>query len=78
MHHRDACCGSGKGQAVEVAAKPESHRSDLVRVLPHEPPADAADKPDDADEQGKQAQRPFQIVGRKCVEDQDKPDCYET
>jgi hypothetical protein len=39
---------------------------------------DATDKPDNADDQDKQAQRPFQSVGRKCVEHQDKPDRYKT
>jgi hypothetical protein len=55
----------------------KAHRR-LVRVLPHDPPADAADKPDDTDDQDKQAQRPFQSVGRKSVEHQDKPDRYKT
>jgi len=45
----------------------KAHRR-LVLVLPHDPPADATDKPDDTDDQDKQAQWPFQSVGRKCVE----------
>ena len=48
-------------------------------VLQHEPPADAADQPDDADDQGKHAQRPFQKVRpRKCVKQQDQPEGCET
>jgi len=72
------CCGwLNRGLAMGGPKFLKAHRR-LVRVLLHDPPANATDKPDGAHDQDKQAQRPFQSVGRKCVEHQDKPDRYET
>src|SRR5215831_7032489 len=48
------------------------------RVLPHDPPADTANNPNDAYGQDKQAKRPLQLVGRKCVKHQNEPDRYES
>jgi hypothetical protein len=85
---RIACCSCGRGVETVPAAlassmpREEQRRSAFNSLLvspgPHDPPTDAAGKPDDADDQGKYGQRPFQIVGRRCVEHLGNPDRYET
>ena len=67
------------GQKDADSCRPAVHSASPIRgggVLRFEEKCQDrdSDNRDDADDQEKQAQRPLYIVGRKCVEHQDKPD----